>query len=222
MVYSPSVRLFVVLPLIMAIASGAVADDAADAYLSPVEREVFDELNLARTDPKQYAEFLAAMRPYFNGNHLAQPGQPILITREGAPAVDEAVDFLRAMQPLPPLIASRGLSLAAQAHVDDQQSGAMGHTGSDNSQPWDRMNRYGTWQDGVAENIAYGGYSTRGVVIQLIVDDGVPGREHRRNIFNPDYRFVGVACGTHSRLHDMCVMDFAARYSEQENASDQD
>ena len=74
----------------------------------------------------------------------------------------------------------------------------------------------------VAENIAYGGYSARGVVIQLIVDDGVPGRQHRRNIFNPDYRFVGVACGTHTRLHDMCVMDFAARYAEQENASDQD
>ena len=132
-----------------------------------------DELNLARTDPRQYAEFLAAMRRYFNGNHLEYPGQPILVTREGPPAVDEAVDFLRAIRPLPPLIPSRGLSLAAQAHVDDQQSGAMGHTGSDNSQPWDRMNRYGAWQDEVAENIAYGGYSARGVVIQLIVDDGV-------------------------------------------------
>ena len=220
--YRPSVRLFVVLPLILAIASGAVAGDAADAYLSPVEREVLDELNLARTDPRQYAEFLAAMRPYFNGNQLQQPGQAILITKEGAPAVDEAIEFLRALQPLPPLIPSRGLSLAARAHVEDQQSGAMGHTGSDGSEPWERMNRYGVWRDAVAENIAYGGYSTRGVVIQLIVDDGVPGRQHRRNIFNPDYRFVGVACGTHTRLHDMCVMDFAARYTEQENGSDQD
>jgi uncharacterized protein YkwD len=77
------------------------------------------------------------------------------------------------------------------------------------------MNRYGTWLDNVAENIAYGGYSTRGVVIQLIVDDGVPGREHRVNMFNSDYRYVGVGCGPHARLHDMCVMDFAARYSEQ-------
>jgi uncharacterized protein YkwD len=222
LVYSRSVGLLLVLPLILAVAGGAVAGDAADAYLSPVERQVLDELNLARTDPQRYAEFLAAMRRYFNGNHLEYPGQPILVTREGAPAVDEAVDFLRAIRPLPPLIPSRGLSLAAQAHVDDQQSGAMGHTGSDNSQPWDRMNRYGAWQDEVAENIAYGGYSARGVVIQLIVDDGVPGRQHRRNIFNPDYRFVGVACGTHTRLHDMCVMDFAARYTEQENASDQD
>ncbi len=180
----------------------------------PWSRKYSRRLNLARTDPKRYAGFLAELRPYFKGNHLQRPGQPILITEEGAAAVDEAIDFLRAMQPLPALTLSRGLSLAAQAHVDDQQSGAMGHTGSDGSEPWHRMNRYGAWQGEVAENIAYGGYSTRGVVIQLIVDDGVPGRQHRANMFNPEYRFVGVACGTHARLHDMCVMDFAARYSE--------
>jgi hypothetical protein len=221
-VYSASVRFFIALQFMLAVASGAVASDAADAYLSPVEQEVLTELNLARSDPRQYAEFLAAMRPYFDGNHFEHPGQAILITREGAPAFDEAVDFLRAVKPLPALIPSRGLSLAARAHVDDQQSGAMGHTGSDNSQPWDRMNRYGSWRDEVAENIAYGGYSTRGVVIQLIVDDGVPDRQHRVNMFNPHYRFVGVACGTHTRLHDMCVIDFAARYSERDYASDED
>ena len=187
-----------------------------------MEREVVDELNLARTDPKRYAGFLAEMRPHFNGNQLERPGEVILVTREGVAAVNEAIEYLRAMQPLPALRLSRGLSLAAQAHVDDQESGAMGHTGSDGSQPWDRMSRYGAWQDKVAENIAYGGYSTRGVVIQLIVDDGLPDRQHRVNMFSPEYRFVGVACGTHARLHDMCVMDFAARYSERgEYASDE-
>jgi uncharacterized protein YkwD len=210
----PCVSFFFVSAVLVAIAGSAVAGDAADAYLSAVEREVLDELNLARTDPKRYAGFLAELRPYFNGNHLHRPGQPILITKEGVAAVDEAIDFLRTTQPLPALTLSRGLSLAAESHVDDQQSGAMGHTGSDNSQPWDRMNRYGTWQDEVAENIAYGGYSTRGVVVQLIVDDGVPGRQHRANMFNPKYRVAGVGCGTHARLHDMCVIDFAAEYSE--------
>ena len=218
----PCVYFFVVSAVLVTIAGSAVAGDAADAYLSAVEREVLDELNLARTDPKRYAGFLAALRPYFNGNNLHRPGQPILITKEGVAAVDEAIDFLRTMQPLPALTLSRGLSLAAESHVDDQQSGAMGHTGSDNSQPWDRMNRYGTWQDEVAENIAYGGYSTRGVVVQLIVDDGVPGRQHRANMFSPEYRFVGVACGSHARLHDMCVMDFAAGYSERNDGAAND
>jgi len=203
------------LGLLLVIASAAFADNAADAYLSPVEQEVFAELNLARTGPKQYAEFLSEMRQYFNGNQLERPGQVILITREGIPAVDEAISFLRSTKPLPALKLSRGLSLAAKAHVKDQRNGAMGHTGSDGSKPWERMNRYGTWQDKVAENISYGGYSTRGVVIQLIVDDGVPDRGHRVNMFNPEYRFVGLGCGPHARLNDMCVMDYAAGYSEQ-------
>lgn len=216
----PCVSFFVVSALLLTIVSSTFAGDSADTHLSPVEQEVLDELNLARTDPKRYAGFLAELRPYFNGNHLQRPGQPILITKEGVAAVDEAIDFLRAVQALPALTLSRGLSLAAKSHVDDQQGGAMGHTGSDGSEPWDRMNRYGSWQDEVAENIAYGGYSTRGVVVQLIVDDGVAGRQHRANMFNPKYRFVGVACGSHARLHDMCVMDFAAGYSERNDESE--
>lgn len=203
------------LALLLSLPGRIFAVSAADAYLSPVEQEVFSELNLARTHPKQYADYLNELRPYFNGNKLERPGKIILITREGVAAVDEAIAFLRATQPLPALRASRGLSLAAQAHVKDQQNGAMGHTGSDGSLPWDRMNRYGTWENKVAENIAYGGYSTRGVIVQMIVDDGVPGRGHRMNMFNPEFKFVGVGCGTHAQLHDMCVMDFAARYLEQ-------
>lgn len=202
------------LAFLLAMSNIAFAGNAADAYLSPVEQEVLNELNLARTNPKRYAEFLSELRRHFNGNHLERPGEVILVTQEGVAAVDEAISFLRSTAPLSALRASRGLSLAAKTHVRDQQNGAMGHTGSDGSQPWDRMNRYGTWQDKVAENISYGGNSTRGVVIQLIVDDGIPGRGHRVNMFDPEYRFVGVGCGAHARLRDTCVMDFAARYSE--------
>ena len=203
-----------VLACLLAISRIASGDNTAAAYLSPVEQEVFDELNLARTEPNRYAEFLVELRPYFNGKHLERPGQIILVTQEGVAALDEAIAFLRSAEPLPPLRLSKGLSLAAQAHVKDQRNGAMGHRGSDGSEPWDRMNRDGSWKDRVAENISYGGYSTRGVIIQLIVDDGVPGREHRANMFDPAYRFVGVGCGPHAHLHDMCVMDFAAGYSE--------
>ena len=192
----------------------AFAGSFDDAYLSPLEQSVLEELNLARTDPKRYAELLAEMRPFFNGNRLERPGEVILVTQEGIAAVDEAVGFLSSTKPLPPLTASRGMSLAAKAHVKDQRDGATGHTGSDGSQPWDRMNRYGTWQDKVAENISYGGNTGRRVIIQLIVDDSVPGRGHRVNMFNPAYRFVGVGCGVHARFGDLCVMDFAAGYSE--------
>jgi uncharacterized protein YkwD len=76
------------------------------------------------------------------------------------------------------------------------------------------MNRYGTWQYTAAENISYGDNDARGVLIQLIVDDGTPNRGHRSNIFNADYRYVGLACGPHSHFGLMCVMDFAGGYVE--------
>ncbi len=202
------------LAVFLLLANDAAAVDAADGFLSEAEQAVLAELNLARTDPQRYAEYLSELRPHFNGKQLERPGGIILVTREGVAAVDEAISFLRSTEPVSALRPSSGLSLAAQAHVEDQQDGAMGHSGSDGSEPWDRMNRYGTWAGGVAENIAYGGYSARGVVIQLIVDDGVPGRGHRVNLYNPDYRFVGVGCGRHARFHDICVLDFATRYTE--------
>jgi hypothetical protein len=206
-------RLFIV--VFLSIRPGLVfSETMSDANLSPIEQEVFAELNLVRSDPKGYAEYLDEWRQYFRGNQLQRPDKTTLITNEGAAAFDEAIAFLRATDPMPILRLSKGLSLAARAHVTDQNDGTIGHEGRDGSQPWERMNRYGTWHHQVAENISYGGYTARGVVIQLIVDDGVPDRGHRINMFAPEYRFVGVGCGSHARFGDMCVMDYAAQYTE--------
>ena len=210
-----SASLMVVFALAVALALATQAHGAGNEYLSSMGQEVFEELNLARTQPKRYAEFLTEMRQHFNGKRLQRPGRPTLMTQEGVAAVNEAIRFLRSTEPLPALELSKGLSLAAQAHVKDQQDGALGHSGSEGSKPWNRMNQFGTWQGEVAENIAYGAYSARGVVSQLIIDDGVPDRGHRENIFNPDFRYVGVACGPHARFARMCVMDFAVTYKEQ-------
>ena len=107
------------------------------------------------------------------------------------------------------------MSDGARDHVKDQaRSGATGHKGSDGSAVGARVNRYGKWKHTVAENIAYGGSSGREIVIRLIVDDGVPDRGHRKNIFNPRFRMVGVACGTHKKYGTMCVTTFAADYFE--------
>lgn len=163
--------------------------------LSPLEREVVDEVNLARTQPKKYAFFLVDLK--------------------STGAVDEAIHFLRSVAPLHPLRLSMGMSLGAKDHVEkDGPAGAVGHTGRDGSQPWDRVNRYGTWHGSAGENISYGSHTAREIVRSLIVDEGVGGRGHRKNIFNPDFSVIGVACGHHSTYQTMCVMTFAGGYSE--------
>lgn len=174
-----------------------------------------EEHNRARQDPKAYAAHLEALRRQFDGKLIRFPGEPSVITQEGVEAVDEAIAYLRAASPLPALVASRGMSRAADDHVRDQgPKGTTGHDGSDGSKPWDRVGRYGKWDVVVGENLSYGPDRGRRVIMGLIIDDGVPDRGHRHNIFSAEFRFIGVACGPHTTFHTMCAVDYAAEFSE--------
>lgn len=74
------------------------------------------------------------------------------------------------------------------------------------------MDRFGQRLGTAAENIHYGPGGARGIVCALIVDHGVSGRGHRKNIFNSSFRVAGIACGGHARFGAMCVMDFAGGF----------
>jgi hypothetical protein len=50
------------------------------------------------------------------------------------------------------------------------------------------------------------------VVINLMVDDGVMNRGHRKNMFSPDFKFVGIACSQHGAYDHCTVLDYAAQY----------
>ena len=98
---------------------------------------------------------------------------------------------------------------AAAAHAADQgRTAGVGHIGGDGSGPADRMRREGRWS-ATGEAIAYGSGRAEDVILQLIVDDGVPDRGHRRILFNPAYTLVGAACAPHPVWRTVCVLDFA-------------
>jgi uncharacterized protein YkwD len=182
---------------------------------SALEQAIIQETNAARTNPTAYAAKLEKQTQYFDGDLLEIPGQTPLMTQEGVSAVNEAIQFLKSASPISALTASSGMSKAAADHVKDQGPGGnLGHTGTDGSQPWDRLNRYGEWQKTVGENISYGPNTGEDVVISLIVDDGVADRGHRTNIFNSDFRVTGVACGEHREYRVMCVITYAGGYEE--------
>jgi len=188
---------------------------SANAFLSEIEAGVVAELALARSNPKAYAGFLREYRSMIRGNLYEKPDEIPVMLEEGVRAVDEAIAFLEKQKPIEALAASRGLCRAAADHARDQgPRGATGHNGSDGSDPFDRMERYGSWERTAGENIAYGRDDARGIVIQLIVDDGVRSRGHRANIFNPDFKVVGVAVGPHKVYGFVCVQDFAGGFEE--------
>ena len=197
----------------LALCAGAAC--AAPAYLSALEAQVLDELNQARSDPKGYATTMAELRRYYRGRLLELPGQVPLLTIEGPRALDEAVRALRATRPAARFAASRGMSRAARGHAEDiGPRGITSHTGSNGSDPFARLQCCGAWQDSAGENIQYGGRNAHEVVVQLLVDDGVPSRGHRKNILEPRFRTVGIGCGRHARLRTVCVIDFAGGYTE--------
>ncbi len=182
------------------------------------EKEVVAELNLARTQPQKYAKLVEEFRRRFNDKdkriYVNSAGQRIK-TKEGLPAVDEAIALLRKQEPVPELTLSKGLSLAALDHVKDiGPAGITGHDGTDKSKPAQRMARHGKVNRMSGENISFGPSKARDIVMQLIIDDGVPNRGHRANIYKREFKTVGIAIGPHKTYRTMCVMDFADAFKD--------
>lgn len=161
-------------------------------YMTRSEREVVIFLNKARTNPARFSQqYLSAVR---NQNSYAE----------------ECYQELLASPPLPLLSPSKALSLAARAHATDMgEAGQTGHVGTDGSSLSTRINRFGSWGSSVAENCSYGYRDPLEIVLQLLIDEEVPSRGHRRNILNAQLRFVGVAIEPHKGYDYNCVMDFA-------------
>ncbi len=185
-------------------------------YLNSLEKELIFEMNKLRTDPSGYAEkYIAPLAKSYKGKILYYPGDKPLKTKEGMSALNECIRDLKRAKPVPLLYPSAGLSKAARDHVEDQsQSGRTGHIGGDHSSVKSRIERYGTWNVRIGENIAYGGKYAQQIIIYLLIDDGVNGRGHRINMLNPEFKITGIASGKHPEYGSMFVMDFAASFTE--------
>ncbi|WP_374526323.1 CAP domain-containing protein [Sphingopyxis sp.] len=185
---------------------------AATASAAPgaFERAVFDQLNHFRADPAGYAGELESYRPRFDGRLLISGGgdEIDIMTNEGVAAVDEAIDDLEGQKPLQRLQWSDLLARAAADHVAAQsRSGAVGHY-TNGRGPGERMVARGGGRY-VNEVITYGHHSPEGVIDQLLIDDGVPGRGHRFSLLRAERRYAGVACGRHPVHRTMCVIVMA-------------
>lgn len=204
----------------LGILCAAYADDLASAdYLTAFEQEVVREHNLARTKPQEYIGFLEDYARGFSGNlHIAKDGTRTR-THEGTKAIDEAITFMRQQRPVGVLRPSLGMSAGAAMHAAEQaKTGETGHAGRDGRTHGSRVNRYGEWQAKTGENIHYGDGSARDLVMRLIVDDGVPSRGHRTNIFLDSFRVIGVGCDAHPKYRQSCVLTYAAAFEERLSA----
>jgi uncharacterized protein YkwD len=194
-------------------------DTAKDlTYLTGVEKDVILEMNKARSNPKKYAELYIQPRlKYYSGNNYSEPGQITIVTQEGAKALNNCISAMSKMQSVPLLKPELGLSLGTKDHVTDQgKTGQTGHDGSDRSTPFTRIQRYGKGYNTAGENLAYGSASGRDIIVDLLVDDGVPSRGHRTNIMNKSFTQTGVSVGPHPQYRTMCAITYANGYVSNE------
>lgn len=182
-------------------------------YLNDLEREVIHELNKVRSNPKRYSEeYIEELLTAFKGNLYIYPGQDPVKSKEGIKPLMECIQVLRNTVPLPILSPAEGLAKASRILVNDQQFGGIGHITRNGSTPQKRIEKYGEWNINSGEDIAYGSFEARQIVIALLIDDGVPDRAHRKNILNKRYKYAGVSYGKHPSYNSMCVIDYAGEY----------
>jgi uncharacterized protein YkwD len=188
-----------------------------NSVLTPMEKELVDEINRVRSDPAGYAAVLIEKKPFYRGLRIVAPPEAdqtrevtVEITQEGLPALEEAVAALRTTRRRARLQLSKRLCRAAHDHVSRQGSaGTEGHSDS-GGEPLDRIKIYIPEVRAVAENISYGRWTARDVVVHELVDDGEKDRGHRKNLLDPRFESVGVSCGYHLAYGTMCVIDLAA------------
>ncbi|MBL7663900.1 MAG: CAP domain-containing protein [Bacteriovoracaceae bacterium] len=192
--------------------------------------EFYQELNLARTNPQDYAKIIEELvssriisesyvtrEVVTTSDGESKINRVLLGLQEGTNAFTEAIEFLKVQEPLEPLELSVNISRGSQDHVEDlYKNNITGHISSDGkTSPMERIGRYGLPVGVTAEVLMFGpNLSPREMVVFLIVDDGVPDRGHRLNIFDPAFTKTGVACGEHPTYKRTCGANFAEGYWE--------
>ena len=187
-----------------------------------VSAEVFEMLNKARKEPGWVADELSKIKKYYKDKEYRNPNLGFhLLTDEGVAAVDDAIHYLRnEVYPQKELAFSQPLSDAARKLVE--HIGAQGLTShSDPAYSMELRVKAAVAETGaLAENVSFGWADPREVVFQLIIDDGVKTRGHRRNIYDGTFDKVGVSAGPHKGYQHCCVIDFHGKAKESEVSFD--
>ena len=188
----------------------------SNTKLSPVEEQVFNALNLARTRPWEMADLIESRLAYIGSDKIFRFNWGNVETIEGRPAFQTAMEYLRSIDPMDGFRLSNGMTHACQSHVQDiGSSGNVGHVGSDGRRASARANANGTLKGAFGEAIEFGPWQQGAdFVIGLIVDDGRPSRDHRQLLFNPKIQVCGVGVGSHTKFGKACVMTLAHQYEE--------
>ena len=181
-----------------------------------IEVQLQNLINQVRVDPQSMIPDLKEMLKNFRAKYYKIPGTNVNIaTDEGEDAVNEAIEELKKVKPMKPLIEAHGMYFAARDHAEDiGNSGSASHEGSDKSRMCDRIDRYGEWDVSIAENVVFDENRPKEIFLGMLVDDGNSTRGHRHNILNPDFKYFGIAISQHIQYKFVTIVTFAVEFKD--------
>jgi hypothetical protein len=182
----------------------AEANSAKHAlYMSEEEKIVVYYTNLVRINPELFSKTF--LIEYLDQNDLKKDNE-----------IKELIKELEIRSQMKILKPSETLTATARnLAIDMGTTGRTGHTTSDGKSFKDRMMVVANDYEGVNENCNYG--TDKGLVafMDLLIDRNVPNYGHRKNILDPEMKYIGVAIEPHKRMRYNCVQDFAGQKIDQ-------
>jgi uncharacterized protein YkwD len=193
------------------------------SFMKEIEKEMIAEINLVRSDPEGYIRYLdyyyelAKLNLKHFGKGKRNYSLSVLYEKtnrgerkkkvdtvwaneyeEEVHAIETLIKDLKNTPQLSILLPDKGIYEAARKHGLDQDrhNWTLGHQGSDGSWPWERILKYSPQMVEGNENLAgrFPEPTARDIVIQLLIDSGIPEYGHRYNLLDP--KWTHVACYT--------------------------
>ena len=166
-------------------------------FLNQQEKQMIYIINLIRMDPQVFRKTFIQYYVDKKGYSETEAYFSSLIS-----------DLTKATPCVGLIFAHNKLTAAADFHAKDMgNKGMTGHTSSDGTDTFTRIERY-VKGGGMAENCQYGPDEPIEVIMQLMIDSGISSLGHRKTLMNCDYTFIGIAQRNHKSYGTNTVMDF--------------
>jgi hypothetical protein len=164
-----------------------------------MEKEIVQELNELRRDPKGYSNKVAKYKDYFEDDIILRiPGVLHGIrTEEGAAPYVEAAEFLKKANPVCETTPSKGLFAIASDLLKIIQKEDPNNIGNIDMDAI--INKYGAFGGDFHRSIEFGGTSGEHTILDLLAGDGDKSRSQREALLNGNLKKVGVASGRHDK-----------------------
>lgn len=161
-----------------------------DKEIAIIEKDLVE----VRTDPKKFAERCLDRVKLFNDKiYSSDKDQASCRTKEGAVACENASNELKGLAPLSKLTRHKALDQYANEICKQLcQSGELTFNLSNHSEIKAKLSGLGATSGTLVCCISINSLNVNEVVLNMVIDDGLPNRKNRKDILAQDTKFVGI------------------------------